>query len=449
MNPLKETTPSREHSTEPVTTHTRNKIVLRANRSTTHKPRNSNNGSGSSTRTYNKRDSKKNKLIKTSKTRDKNNREIINTSKEINESRIIPVEEPPREELPYDKFYPDLKLDEKLVVVYISSKDLAEDQEEKEIKEESTIIEEVNVEITSKAENVLVQTQENSDVIEYNPIFENNIPIPPTPKDDEKIQLEEAEQTNVFLDNHQQEQEMLSSISIDLSIKSSESSIDSFTLLTKNFEEETFKDIEDISSPKDLIEELIEETSSSKTSPPELLTEKPSFIKDDYEEEDEEEEVEEVEEEEEEEEEEDDDDDDTESFKISSHEDIDEETIDEDEQEETPMDLKLPDTNGDVTVDNSVVKEMDWTHTSAILSDEIENGVKKEDIVFAECPSTDIITTVEDNTPTVQSPPVKKLPVPSFKRINFIKEEPDEPFIRPEGHYIRHVGTYINHFYYR
>ncbi|PKC09890.1 hypothetical protein RhiirA5_356172, partial [Rhizophagus irregularis] len=135
MNQLEETTPPLEHSTEPVTTHTRSKIVLRANRSTA-KPRNSNGGSGSSTRTYNKRDSKKNKLIKT---RNKNNKEIINTSKEVNESRIIPVEEPPREELPYDKFFPDLKLDEKLVVVYISSKDIAEDQEEKEIKEESKI----------------------------------------------------------------------------------------------------------------------------------------------------------------------------------------------------------------------------------------------------------------------------------------------------------------------
>ncbi|RIA79372.1 hypothetical protein C1645_840853 [Glomus cerebriforme] len=415
MDPIKESTSSREHSIEPVITHTRNKIVLRANRSTAHKPRNASSGGGGSTRTYNKRASKKNKLIKTSKTRNKNNKEIINTSKEVNESRIIPVEEPPREELPYDKFYPDLKLDEKLVVVYVSSKDLDEDQEEKEIME-TMIMKEDSGEIAAKDENNVVQTQENGAVSEHQPIIENNITI--SNSTTEQIQFEETEQTSIFLNNHHQEQEMLSSISNAPSIRGSESSLDSFASLSKNFEEETFtpKDFADIS--------MGEESSSSKISSPKLFTENSSFNRDEKEDQD--------------------DDDDTASFKASSHEDMDEETIDDDEQEEMQINLrnnivKLPDTNGDVTVNDSVDREMDWTLT-AENAKMIENGMKNEDIVIAECSS--IITTVEDNTPIVQPPPVKKLPVPTFKRINFIKEDPDEPFIRPEGHYIRHVDDY-------
>jgi hypothetical protein len=423
MDPIKENTPSREHSIEPVTTHTRNKIVLRANRSTVHRPR---GGGGSSTRTYNKRASKKNKLIKASKTRNKNNKEIISTSKEVNESRITPVEEPPREELPYDKFYPDLKLDEKLVVVYVSSKDF-EDREEKEIKEETKIMKEESDEIVTKDENNLMQ--ENGDVSEHQSTVENNIISASTT---EQIQLEETKATTVLLNNNHQEnniQEMLSSINSITSIKDSESSLDSFASLPKNFEEETFtpKYFENTSSPKDLNEEMGEETSSSKISSPKLLLEK-SFNKD---------------------EKEDHDDDDTASFKASSHDDMDEETIDEDEQEEMQIDLesnvvKLPDINGNVTINDSVDKEMDWTPSSPILSAEntevIENGLKKDDVIV-ECSSTSIITTEEDNTPIVQPPPFKVLPVPMFKRINFTKEEPDEPFVRPEGHYIRHVGT--------
>ncbi|CAG8571346.1 3903_t:CDS:10 [Funneliformis caledonium] len=425
MNPIKENTASPEHSIEPVTTHTRNKIVLRANRSTTHKPRNSSGGGGGSNRTYNKRSSKKNKLIKTSKTRNKN-KEIISTSKEVNESRIIPVEEPPREELPYDRFFPDLKIDEKLVVVYVSSKDLVGDRvEEKEV--ETTITKEENGEIAARNVKSAVQTQEYDDVNDHSIAIENNMTI--STSTTEQAQIEEIRTTIVLLNNNHQEdkiQEVLPPTSNIHSIKGSGCSQDSFASLPKNFEEtSTPKDSEEISSSKDLNEEMSEETPSPKISSRKSSIEK-TFRKDAK----------------------DDHDDDTASFKASSHDDMDEETIDEDEQDEMQIELensmmKLPSINYDVTVENkSLDKEMDWIFTNPIVAADdhnvVENGVKKDQVIV-EGPSTAIITTVEDNMPIAQPPPVKKLPVPSFKRINFTKEEPDETFVRPEGHYIRHV----------
>ncbi|CAI2164309.1 16350_t:CDS:10 [Funneliformis geosporum] len=421
MNPIKENTASREHSIEPVTTHTRNKIVLRANRSTTHKPRSSSGGGGGSNRTYNKRASKKNKLIKTSKTRNKN-KEIISTSKEVNESRIIPVEEPPREELPYDRFFPDLKLDEKLVVVYVSSKDLIGDQEE-EKEVETTIKKEEHDEIAARNEKSAVQTQEYGDVSDQSIVIENNMTI--SASTTEQAKIEEIKTTIVLSNNNHQENYIQEVLSNTHSIKGSGCSQDSFASLSKNFEEtSTPKDSEEILSSKDLNEEMSEETPSPKISSPKLSIEKPfrKSTKDDH-------------------------DDDTASFKASSHDDMDEETIDEDEQEEMQIELensmKLPSINYDITVENkSLDKEMDWIFTNPIVAADdhnlVENGVKKDQVIV-EGPSTAIITTMEDNMPIAQPPPVKKLPVPSFKRINFTKEEPNEAFVRPEGHYIRHV----------